>query len=74
MKEIVLDFKELQCPLPILKVNRVLQKIRKGELLRVIATDRHTIKDFEEFCKKTGHVLIAFSEHNHILSFVIKKM
>lgn len=74
MGEIILDVKELQCPLPILKANRVLQTLEEGECLRVLATDRHTIKDFQEFCRKTGHALIAFSEQGQVLSFLIKKV
>lgn len=73
MGEIILDLKELRCPLPILKANRVLQTLEPGDCLRVLATDRHTIKDFHEFCRKTGHSLIAFSEQGKNLSFLIKK-
>lgn len=72
MTEIVLDVKELPCPLPILKANRILQTLQKGDHLRILATDRHTIKDFQDFCRKTGHALIAFSEQGNILSFIIK--
>lgn len=72
MTETILDVKELQCPLPILKANRILQHLEQGDSLRILATDRNTIKDFQEFCRKTGHSLVAFSEQGHILSFVIK--
>lgn len=73
MVETVLDVKELRCPLPILKANRVLQTMETGSRLKILATDRNTIKDFQEFCRKTGHSLIVFSEQKNILSFVIKR-
>ncbi|MDI2112307.1 sulfurtransferase TusA family protein [Commensalibacter nepenthis] len=73
MSEIVLDVKGLLCPLPVLKANRALQTLEKGKNLRILATDRGTIKEFQEFCRQTGHALIAFSDHGTVLSFLIKR-
>lgn len=73
MIETVLDAKGLLCPLPVLKANRILQKLPQGDCLRILATDRSTIKDFQEFCRQTGHNLIAFSDQGSSLSFLIKR-
>ncbi|CAI3925382.1 Sulfur carrier protein TusA (tRNA thiolation [Commensalibacter communis] len=73
MSEIVLDVKGLLCPLPVLKANRALQTLEKGDSLRILATDRSTIKEFQEFCRQTGHALIAFSDQGTALSFLIKR-
>ncbi|MDI2090565.1 sulfurtransferase TusA family protein [Commensalibacter oyaizuii] len=73
MIEAVLDVKELLCPLPVLKANRALKSLQSGNSLRILATDRNTIKDFQEFCRQTGHSLIAFSDQGTVLSFVIKR-
>lgn len=73
MVEMILNVKELRCPLPILKANRVLQTLNTGDCMQILATDRNTIKDFQEFCRKTGHSLVAFSEQKNVLSFIIKR-
>lgn len=73
MIETVLDAKGLSCPLPVLKANRILQNLQKGECLRILATDRNSIKDFQDFCRQTGHALIAFSDQGASLSFLIKR-
>jgi len=44
-----------------------------GERLRVLATDRAAIADFQAFCRETGHALVAWSEDSGTLSFVIRK-
>lgn len=73
MIETVLDLQGLRCPLPVLKTNRALHKLETGTRLRVLATDRNAIKDFQEFCRQTGHSLIAFSDDGTRLSFLIKR-
>jgi tRNA 2-thiouridine synthesizing protein A len=73
MSETVLDVKGLCCPLPVLKANRALRTMAAGERLRVVATDRASVADFQAFCRETGHALIAFGEEGGVLSFVIRR-
>lgn len=73
MIETVLDAKGLLCPLPVLKANRALKRLQTGQCLRVLATDRNSIKDFQDFCRQTGNALIAFSDQGASLSFLIKR-
>ncbi|RFD20499.1 sulfurtransferase TusA family protein [Komagataeibacter melaceti] len=73
MSEILLDARGLTCPLPVLRANRMLRTLAPGERLRVIATDRASVADFQAFCRETGHALIAFGEEGGTLSFVIRR-
>lgn len=73
MSETLLDVKGLSCPLPVLKANRALRGLQPGDRLRVIATDRASVADFQAFCRETGHALIAFGEDGGVLSFVIRR-
>ena len=41
--------------------------------LRVLATDRASVADFQAFCRETGHALLAWSEENGVFSFVIRR-
>ena len=73
MSETLLDVKGMNCPLPVLRANRLLRSMAPGERLRVLATDRAAIADFRAFCQETGHALIAMSEDAGVLSFVIRR-
>jgi tRNA 2-thiouridine synthesizing protein A len=73
MSETLLDVKGMACPLPVLRANRALRGLAPGERLRVLATDRAAIADFQAFCREAGHDLIAWSETAGVLSFVIRK-
>jgi tRNA 2-thiouridine synthesizing protein A len=71
--EPVLDVKGLRCPLPVLRANRALRGLAPGERLRVLATDRAAVADFQAYCRETGHALLAFSEEAGTFSFLIRR-
>jgi tRNA 2-thiouridine synthesizing protein A len=73
MSETLLDVKGMNCPLPVLKANRTLRGMVAGERLRVLATDRAAVADFQAFCRETGHALLAWSEEAGVFSFVIRR-
>jgi len=73
MSETVLDVKGLSCPLPVLRANRELRRMEPGARLRVLATDRAAIADFQAFCQETGHALLAWSEDGEVISFTIRR-
>ncbi len=73
MSETLLDVKGMTCPLPVLRANRALRGIAGGARLRVLATDRAAVSDFQSYCRETGHALVAWSEESGVFSFVIRK-
>jgi tRNA 2-thiouridine synthesizing protein A len=73
MSETVLDVKGLSCPLPVLRANRALRSLPAGARLRVLATDRAAVADFQAFCRETGHALLAWSEEGGTFSFLIRR-
>jgi tRNA 2-thiouridine synthesizing protein A len=73
MSETLLDVKGMNCPLPVLKANRILRGMAGGDRLRVLATDRALVADFQAYCRETGHALLAWSEEAGVFSFVIRR-
>ncbi len=53
-----LDTRGLNCPLPILKAKKALADMRSGEVLKVIATDPGSMRDFQSFARQTGNELV----------------
>jgi len=53
-----LDARGLNCPLPILKAKKSLNEMHSGELLRVVATDAGSVRDFQAFARQTGNDLV----------------
>ena len=54
-----LDARGLNCPLPILKAKKALADMTSGQVLRVIATDAGSTRDFQAFAKQTGNELVS---------------
>ena len=53
-----LDTRGLNCPLPILKAKKALADMASGEVLKVVATDPGSVRDFQAFARQTGHELV----------------
>ena len=68
---IELDTRGLNCPLPILKAKKALATMQSGELLKVVATDPGSVRDFQAFARQTGNELVEQqtlgSEFVHLL-------
>jgi TusA-related sulfurtransferase len=67
-----IDTRGLSCPLPILKAKKALAELQSGQLLKVLATDPSSIRDFQAFSKQTGNELVeqqtlADGESVHLL-------
>jgi len=68
-----LDASGLNCPLPILRAKKALNTMGSGKILRIIATDPGSVKDFEAFAKQTGNALLESKEVGGKYEFLIKK-
>ncbi len=53
-----LDARGLNCPLPVLKAKKALAEMTSGQVLKVIATDAGSVRDFQAFAKQTGNELL----------------
>jgi len=68
-----LDASGLNCPLPILRAKKTLNGMQSGQVLRIVATDPGSVKDFEAFAKHTGNQLLESGEEAGKFTFLLKK-
>lgn len=68
-----LDVKGLQCPMPLLKAKKALNELAPGELLRVVATDPGSVKDFQVFSRQSGHELLESTDNEGVFSYLLRK-
>ena len=59
-----IDTRGLNCPLPILRAKKALAEIRTGEVLKVVATDPGSMRDFQAFARQTGNELVEQAANN----------
>ncbi|MFZ4742325.1 MAG: sulfurtransferase TusA family protein [Limnohabitans sp.] len=57
--DVELDTCGLNCPLPILKAKKALTAMQAGQVLKILATDPGSLRDFEAFARQTGNELLS---------------
>jgi tRNA 2-thiouridine synthesizing protein A len=68
-----LDARGLNCPLPILRAKKALNDMSAGQVLRILATDPGSVRDFQAFARQTGHQLLFSGETAGEFVFLLKK-
>jgi tRNA 2-thiouridine synthesizing protein A len=68
-----LDTRGLNCPLPILRTKKSLTDMVPGQVLKVMATDPGSVKDFQAFSKQTGNELLSSEIVSDEFVFFMKK-
>lgn len=68
-----LDARGLNCPLPILKTKKALADMVSGEVLKVVATDPGSVRDFQAFAKQTGNELVKHTDENKEFVFFMRR-
>ncbi|HTJ96482.1 MAG TPA: sulfurtransferase TusA family protein [Rhodocyclaceae bacterium] len=64
----------LACPLPILRAKKALATMKSSEVLRVLATDAGSVKDFAAFALQTGNQLLGSREcEAGVFEFLLKR-
>ena len=70
---IELDATGLLCPLPVLKLQKMIKSIKEKERITLITDDPAAVVDVPHFCNEQGHRLIEIIEQNGCDLFVIER-
>jgi tRNA 2-thiouridine synthesizing protein A len=68
-----LDARGLNCPLPILRAKKSLNDMQSGQVLKIVATDPGSVKDFQAFAKQTGNELLSQADAGKEFVFFLKR-
>ncbi len=68
------DASGLRCPMPILKTKKEIQQVEVGQILKVIATDVGTKKDFPSWAKRTGNEIVEMIEEGDKIIWYIRRV
>ena len=68
-----LDTRGLRCPLPLLKAKQALRDMVSGQVLRVLATDAGSVRDFQSYAQLSGQELLASAELDAVYCYLLKK-
>ena len=69
-KEIELDTRGLECPIPVLKARKLSHSLNNGDTVKVICTDPLAELDFQHYCEQSKY---RYIECNKIEGYFVIK-
>ena len=69
---IVLDYRGLRCPLPVLRARRALRRVACGREALITADDSSAPADFTAFCDVAGHELLGIAEKGGVFEIRLR--
>ncbi len=73
MADVIVDARQLQCPMPVIKVSQAIKGMEPGQILEAIATDGGALSDIPAWCRDMGHSLKEqFSEDGDHHFLIVK--
>ncbi|MCQ4294584.1 sulfurtransferase TusA family protein [Pseudomonas stutzeri] len=63
----------LDCPMPLLKAKLELNRLASGAVLKVIASDPGSQRDFRSFAKLAGHALLREEAEDGLYRYWLRK-
>ena len=74
MQGITIDTRGLSCPLPVLKVRKVMRSIEPGTAVQVLATDPLAGQDLRAYCEASECAFLSIDKlDGDVLSIIIQK-
>jgi TusA-related sulfurtransferase len=58
----ILDARGLACPMPIVKARQEINQIQVGQVLKVVSTDRGSVKDFQGWVQTAKNIQLLAQE------------
>ncbi len=71
--DVMLDLSGLQCPMPLLKAKLALNNMLPQQILKVVATDPGSEKDFHLFVNQSNHHILHFQKDQQAYFYWIQK-
>jgi tRNA 2-thiouridine synthesizing protein A len=68
-----IDTRGLTCPLPILRAKKALAELASGQVLKIVATDPGSTRDFQAFARQTGNELLGQSTEGREFIHYLKR-
>lgn len=71
--DVELDATGLRCPMPLLKAKQALRDLQPAEVLRVLATDAGSVRDFQAYANISGVELMGHEARDGVYCYLLRK-
>jgi tRNA 2-thiouridine synthesizing protein A len=68
-----IDVRGLFCPEPVFRTKIEIEKLARGDILKILSDDPESEEDISRWVKRNGHELLSINKITKDLEFTIKK-
>jgi tRNA 2-thiouridine synthesizing protein A len=72
--ETELDLRGLYCPIPILRTREEIEKVKMGDLLKIMADDPAAEEDLKRWAKRTGQEVVNVKKKGEEITVTIRRI
>jgi len=69
-----IDVKRLLCPMPVIRLGEMIEKVEVGDTIEILATDPGVHHDIPAWCKVHGHKVIEIQENSDEIVILVEKI
>ncbi len=70
----VYDLRKFACPIPIVKVSRVIREVEVGEVIEARVSDRGSLNDFPAWAENSGNEIVKIVEEEDFIRYYVKRL
>ena len=68
-----IDVRGLYCPEPVFRTKMEMERLKIGDVLKIVADDPESEEDISTWVNRNGHQLLSINKNEKDLEFIIKK-
>ena len=72
--KLTFDFKDLRCPMPVVKIAQALRQVEIGEQVEGISTDPGVMSDIPTWARTTGNQVVCIEKREHDYHFILRRL
>jgi tRNA 2-thiouridine synthesizing protein A len=72
MCAVIVDTRNLLCPLPVIRTQDAVQKLQPGDAVKVLCTDPGVLHDIPAWCRVHGHEVCNIDEQADEISITVR--
>jgi tRNA 2-thiouridine synthesizing protein A len=72
MSQVVVDARNLLCPLPVIRTQDTVINLQPGDEVQVLCTDPGVVHDIPAWCRVHGHEVCEINEQNHEIIIMLR--
>ena len=72
MAAVIVDARNLLCPMPVIRTQDAVVKLQPGDSIKVLCTDPGVLHDIPAWCRVHGHEISNIEEHEYEIIITVQ--